>query len=140
MSQVQALIADDSEIMRDVVTQLLNTLPIVDFEFLYAENGKDALKKYQEEDVEIVFVDWEMPVMTGVEFCRTVRDRESDEIPIIMVTAEKSMEKRERALAEGGVDEYITKPLNLGHMLSVIGGYFDEDGNLADAAEERTEK
>lgn len=131
MPKIKALVVDDSKIMRSAVKRALNNLMLADFEYVDAKDGEDALEKFNSEDIQIMFVDWNMPNMTGVEFSQTVRAEGNDHIPIIMVTAEKSMGKVDKALNEGGANEYVTKPFNADKMHKAISDYFDEDGNIA---------
>jgi len=130
MGKIKALVIDDSKIMRSAVKRTLNQLMLADFEYVDAKDGEDALDKFNEE-IEIMFVDWNMPNMTGVEFAKAIRERGHKNIPIIMVTAEKSMGKVDKALSEGGANEYITKPFTADKMHKAISEYFDEEGNIA---------
>lgn len=135
MGTIKALVVDDSKIMRSAVKRALNNLMLADFEYVEAKDGEDALDKFSEE-IEIMFVDWNMPNMTGVEFSQAVREQGHDHIPIIMVTAEKSMGKVDKALNEGGANEYITKPFTADKMHKAISDYFDDDGNIAGGDDE----
>lgn len=130
MAKVKTLVVDDSKIMRSAVKRALDQLMIAEFEYEEAMDGEDALEKFSE-DIEIMFVDWNMPKMTGVEFSRAIRDKgNTDHIPIIMVTAEKSMGKVDTALNEGGANEYITKPFTADKMHKAISRYFDDQGKI----------
>lgn len=130
MGKIKALVVDDSKIMRSAVKRALDQLMLADFEYIEALDGQDALNKFNN-DIQIMFVDWNMPNMTGVEFSRAIRDMgDNDHIPIIMVTAEKSMGKVDKALNEGGANEYVTKPFTADKMSKTISRYFDEDGNI----------
>jgi two-component system chemotaxis response regulator CheY len=71
MSKIKALVVDDSKIMRSQVKRALSQISIAEFEFEEAMDGEDALEKFNEE-IEILFVDWNMPKMTGVEFTRAI--------------------------------------------------------------------
>lgn len=139
MSTIKALVVDDSKIMRSQVKRALDQLMIADFEYEEAMDGEDALEKFNEE-IDMLFVDWNMPKMTGVEFARAVRDMGYSSIPIIMVTAEKSMGKVDKALNEGGANEYITKPFTADKMSKAISKFFDERGNLITEEEEEEKK
>lgn len=140
MAQIRALIVDDSKIMRSAVKRALNQLMIADFEFVEAMNGEDALEQF-DESIEIIFLDWNMPKMTGVEFSKAVREKGGTEhIPIIMVTAEKSMGKVDIALNEGGANEYVTKPFTADKMHKTIKRYFDEEGQLITQKETEEKK
>lgn len=140
MAKIKALIVDDSKIMRSAVKRALNQLMIADFEYAEAMNGEDALDQF-DETIEIIFLDWNMPKMTGVEFSKAVRAKGNTEhIPIIMVTAEKSMGKVDVALNEGGANEYITKPFTADKMHKTIKRYFDEEGQLVTQKETEEKK
>ena len=140
MSKIKALVVDDSKIMRSAVKRSLNQLMVADFEYVEAMDGQDALDKFNK-DIQIMFVDWNMPNMTGVEFARAVRDKGVENVPIIMVTAEKSMGKVDMALNEGGANEYITKPFTADKMYKAISRYIDDEGQMiAEKEEEKKEK
>lgn len=140
MSKIKSLVVDDSKIMRSAVKRALDQLMIADFDYIEAKDGQDALEKFTD-DIQIIFLDWNMPNMTGVEFSKAIREKgNTDHIPIVMVTAEKSMGKVDKALNEGGASEYITKPFTADKMYKTISRYFDDDGNLLannDSGEEK---
>ncbi len=139
MSKIKALVVDDSKIMRSQVKRALDQSMIAEFEYEEAMDGEDALEKFNDE-IDMLFVDWNMPKMTGVEFSRAVRDQGYEDIPIIMVTAEKSMGKVDKALNEGGADEYITKPFTADKMTKAIAKFFDDEGNLLSQQQEEEKK
>ncbi|WP_421775004.1 response regulator [Gracilimonas sp.] len=139
MSKIKALVVDDSKIMRSQVKRALDQLLIADFEFEEAMDGEDALGKFND-DIQMLFVDWNMPKMTGVELARAIRDKGYADIPIIMVTAEKSMGKVDKALNEGGANEYITKPFTADKMSKAISRYIDENGNIKKEEAEEEKK
>lgn len=103
-----ALIVDDSRTMRLVLKKILNE---VGFEVSEAEDGSEALIRLKELDrVDLMLVDWNMPVMDGLEFVRTVRqDNAYDEVPVMMVTTEDTMDRVVEAL-NAGANEYVMKP------------------------------
>lgn len=139
MSKIKALVVDDSKIMRSQVKRALDQLMLADFEYEEAMDGEDALAKFND-DIDILFVDWNMPKMTGVEFARSIREKGYENIPIIMVTAEKSMGKVDKALNEGGANEYITKPFTADKMHKAISSYFDDEGNIITGDDDEGEK
>lgn len=103
-----ALVVDDSRAMRLVLKKIMNE---VGFEVSEAGDGSEALIRLKELDsVDLMLVDWNMPVMDGLEFVRAVRKNESyDEVPVMMVTTEDGMDKIVEAL-EAGANEYVMKP------------------------------
>lgn len=115
--KLKALVVDDSRVMRNMVRQALQKTELADWDFVEAEDGADALEKFKPDEIDIVFADWNMPNMSGIELVREIRKMESaEEIPIIMVTSEKSMGKVETALDEAGADEYICKPFTVDQL------------------------
>ena len=103
-----ALIIDDSRAMRRILAKIVQPLG---FEIIEAENGQDGLDQlFSNDDVELVLVDWNMPVMNGLEFVKAVRaDNQYATQKIIMVTTETEPSQMARALM-AGVDEFVMKP------------------------------
>ena len=132
------LVVDDFSTMRRIVKNILRQLGFN--KTIEADDGTTALEKLKSEKVDFVITDWNMPKMTGVEFARAIRDKGYDKIPIIMVTAEKSMGKVDKALTEGGANEYITKPFTADKMLKAVSRYIDDKGQIIKEEEEQEEK
>ncbi len=100
-----------------------------------AENGKQAIEMFRNRQYDIILMDIQMPVMDGFEATRNIRNLEkenrgkgqkSTSSVIIAMTAHAMEGYRERCIAEG-FDDYITKPLRKGSLLSMISGW--EKGN-----------
>lgn len=109
--KLRALVADDSRVMRTVVMQSLRRSGLAEFEFTEAEDGADAVAKFSPDDFDILFLDWNMPNMSGFEVAKEVRGMsKTDHIPIVMVTSERTMGKMEDAFGKGGASAYICKP------------------------------
>ena len=111
--KIRALIVDDSRVMRNMVMQSLKSSGLAEFQFVEAEDGEDALEAF-EHNMDLLFVDWNMPKMTGIEFVRNVRKLgKTEHIKIIMVTSERSVGKIEEALDTAGANAFITKPFTV---------------------------
>jgi two-component system chemotaxis response regulator CheY len=109
--KLRALIAEDCPVMRKLLMQTLPVTGLAEFKFTEAENGADALSKFNPKTMDIVFVDWNMPGMSGIDFVRKVRASEKTRhIPIVMVTGNGTTGDIGKALDEAGADVYITKP------------------------------
>lgn len=122
MVKLRALIVDDSRIMRKMVMDNLTKTNLAQFEFIEAEDGVDALSKFESGGIDIAFVDWNMPKMSGVEFCAKVRSgKANNQCPVIMVTSEKTMGKMELAMDKAGANGYICKPFTVEEMQRKIG-------------------
>jgi two-component system chemotaxis response regulator CheY len=111
MSTLRALVIDDSRVMRNMVMNALRQARLATFEFTEAVDGADALAKFSPAAVDICFVDWNMPNMTGVEFVKKARSSGAAfHVPMVMVTSEQTVAKIEEALNQAGADGYICKP------------------------------
>jgi two-component system, chemotaxis family, chemotaxis protein CheY len=109
--KLRALVVDDSRVMRGMVMQALLRTGLAEFEFTEAGDGDEALEKFNPRHTDIMFVDWNMPHVSGIDFVRKVRAAgNSGHIPIVMITSEKTIGKIEEALDEAGADEFVTKP------------------------------
>jgi CheY-like chemotaxis protein len=85
-----------------------------------AENGKEAIEKLDRTDVDIVLMDIMMPDMDGYDTMREIRKKERFRgLPIIAVTAKAMKGDREKTLQAGAWD-YLAKPVDTDHMLSVL--------------------
>ncbi|MFO0741920.1 MAG: HAMP domain-containing protein [Labilithrix sp.] len=90
-------------------------------EVLHAENGKKALELLNAEpNVSLILMDTMMPEMDGLQATRAIRDiLQFQTLPIISLTAKAMKGDREKAL-EAGASDYVTKPVDPEHLLSVI--------------------
>ena len=108
---IRALVIDDSRVMRNMVMNALKQACLAPFEFTEAVDGADALAKFNPANVDMCFVDWNMPNMTGVEFVKKARSGGTAfHVPMVMVTSEQTMAKIEEALNQAGADSFICKP------------------------------
>lgn len=88
-----------------------------------ATDGQDALTKFDPKEIDIGFVDWNMPNMTGIEFVREVRSLYGGGMtgcPLVMVTSEKTIGKIQEALDEAGADAFICKPFTVEELQSKL--------------------
>ena len=109
--KLRALVLDDSRVMRNMIMSALRQSDTLEFEFVEGADGVEGLSKFDPKEIDIVFIDWNMPNMSGIEFARKVRAMKSaNHIPLIMITSEKTMGKVEIALNDAGVNAYISKP------------------------------
>jgi len=105
---MRALVIDDSRVARTVIRGVLREMGIEAVEAGDGRAGLDALLATP--DVDLVLVDWNMPVMDGLEFIKAVRGRsEFDAVKLVMVTTETESEQVARAM-NAGANEYVMKP------------------------------
>ncbi|MDD7540965.1 MAG: response regulator [Mobiluncus porci] len=107
---MRALIVDDSRAMRKIIGGILRR---EGYEILEAENGEEALKILKDPEtgrVDLATIDWNMPVMNGLELVVNIRaEKELRNITLMMVTTESEHSQIVRALA-AGAHEYLIKP------------------------------
>ncbi len=103
------LIVDDSKVIRKVARHILETL---EFQVEEACDGREALDRCIESMPDVVLLDWNMPVMSGMEFLRALRRHEAGAGPkVVFCTTENDM-AHIRAALEAGADEYVMKPFD----------------------------
>lgn len=107
---MRALVIDDSRAVRAFIRPILNEMG---FEVCEAGNGQEGLERLREyPETGIVLVDWNMPIMDGLQFIQVVRaDPAYRGLRIVMVTTETESEQMNRAMA-AGADEYVMKPFS----------------------------
>ena len=128
--KLRALVLDDSRIMRNMVKKALIQTEIAEFEFVEGENGEDGLSKFNTQEIDIVFLDWNMPKMTGIEFVKKVRsNRDADHIPLIMITSIKTIDKVEMATNESGVDAFVSKPFTVNELKFKLSNALNKKSN-----------
>lgn len=103
------LVVDDSRVIRKVARRILEEM---DFTVNEAEDGKVALNKCQQEMPDAVLLDWNMPVMNGIDFLKELRSAPGGASPIVVFcTTENDMTSIVAAM-EAGANEYIMKPFD----------------------------
>lgn len=104
------LIVDDAKIVRKFSRKILDKLGFEDVD--EAEHGKEALEKVTASMPDAILLDWNMPVMDGLEFIQNLRKLPNGEDPIVIFcTTENEIKKIETALSNSA-NEYIMKPFD----------------------------
>nr|WP_320192494.1 response regulator [uncultured Desulfobacter sp.] len=111
------LVVEDNEINQELVLELLANRGI---EVMCAMNGQEALELLENDQYDGVLMDCQMPVMDGYTATKKIREQEKyKDLPIIAMTAHAMVGDREKVLA-AGMDDYITKPLDVDTMFITI--------------------
>jgi len=115
------LVVDDSKVIRKVARHILETL---EFNVEEAGDGREALAQCQVNMPDVVLLDWNMPVMSGMEFLTQLRGADHTKQPkVVFCTTENDM-AHIRAAIEAGADEYVMKPFDretLHSKLQIVG-------------------
>lgn len=120
---MKVLVVDDALLERKLMTGILKKAGVA-VEFLEASNGEEALKVLAAhyKDIRVILLDWQMPVMSGLEFMEgVVKVPATASIPIVMVTASGSEENRKQAMAiNPKLAGYVVKPYKAEDLVNSI--------------------
>nr|WP_319251172.1 phosphate regulon transcriptional regulator PhoB [uncultured Celeribacter sp.] len=115
--QPRVLVVEDEPAQREV---LAYNLEAEGFTVSKAENGDDALLFVDEDQPDIIVLDWMLPGVSGIEICRRLKTRpDTREIPIIMLSARSEEVDRVRGL-ETGADDYVVKPYSVIELMARV--------------------
>ena len=122
------LIVDDSSVIRKVARRILEDLS---FEITEAEDGQVALGECQAKMPDAILLDWNMPVMDGLEFLSELRNMPDGEKPrVVFCTTENDVGHIARAI-RAGANEYIMKPFDR----EIMQAKFQEVGLIGEGAD-----
>ena len=111
------LLVDDSKTELHVLSELLTKRG---YQVRTAENGEDALKRLQEDRVDLILMDVVMPGQNGFQLTRAItRDPQYADIPVIICSSKNQETDRVWGLRQGAKD-YVVKPVNPEELLSKI--------------------
>ena len=129
MNNITILVVDDESRMRKLIKDFLLQK---NYNIIEAENGEDALQKFEEykEKIKLILLDVMMPKLDGWSVLRQIR--QDSKVPIIMLTA-RGEEQDELFGFELGVDEYISKPFStkilVARVEAILKRVYSEDEN-----------
>ena len=114
MISATILAVDDEPQIRRV---LRATLSAQGYTILEAKSGEEALEKIRHERIDLILLDMNLPVISGIETCREIRA--SSDTPIIMLTVRNTEEDKVNAL-DAGADDYVVKPFGSEELMARI--------------------
>ena len=101
------MVVDDMRVMRKSIMMFLKVLGYTNF--IEAENGADAVSKYQSNDVDLVFMDLVMPIQDGYQALKAIKQNDAS-ATVVMLTSIADQHILEKCLNKGALD-FIHKPL-----------------------------
>ena len=145
---IHALVAEDNSINQKLIKNVLNGLGL---RVTLANNGEEAVNLRMENEYDIIFMDIQMPVLGGIEATEEILEYEEKyrkhHIPIVALTANALEGDREKYM-EAGMDNYLSKPIELDALIALIQEYFaskvvrvnkndtDEESGIDESSEE----
>jgi len=118
LNEIRILLVEDYELNRLLVRELLRQYNV---HLSEASNGADAIKLLLKERFDVVLMDIQMPVMSGMEAIEIIRRDLKMDIPVIALTANAIKGENKRCL-EAGMNAYISKPFSETDLVNVIAG------------------
>lgn len=113
----RVLVVEDEPAQREV---LIYNLESGGFEVVRSGSGDQALLLVDEEQPDIILLDWMLPGVSGIEICRRLRARASTRnVPIIIMSAKSEEADRVRGL-ETGADDYVVKPFSVAELIARV--------------------
>ena len=109
-SSLRILLAEDNLVNQRVAMSMLGKMG---HRMTLATNGLEALEQWRQGDFDLIFMDVQMPEMTGLQAAKQIRREEAAgaHVPIVAMTASAMSEERDRCLA-AGMDDFISKPVS----------------------------
>lgn len=123
LKDIRVLLVEDNLINQKII--LLTLKPIVK-SIETASNGKEALEKLSTSGYDLVLMDIQMPVMSGLEAAEQIRESEAgtdSHVPIIAITANAMLGDKEKCISSG-IDDYISKPFQPAQLIEKINNIF----------------
>ncbi|RCH54070.1 hypothetical protein DJ568_14400 [Mucilaginibacter hurinus] len=116
---VKILVAEDNMINQKLILRILSLLGYIP---ALVENGKDVIRALNQDYFDLVLMDVQMPEMDGIEATRVIRQSFEKQPVIVAMTANAMSEDKEDCLA-AGMDDYLSKPINLGELKNLLEKY-----------------
>ena len=117
MIRPTVLLVEDEPAQREL---LAYNLEAEGFDVIAADNGEDGLILVDENDPDLIVLDWMMPQLSGIEVCRRLKSNsKTRQIPVIMLSARAEEVDRARGL-ETGADDYVVKPYSVIELMARV--------------------
>jgi len=113
------LIAEDSSVIQNLTRKILE---FQDFKILSAKNGQDVLTILEHEEISVILMDINMPIMDGIECAKAIRrlaNEAKKNTPIIAITGNAKNYTSDE-FTSAGINEYLTKPLDFDLLVNKV--------------------
>ena len=122
--RMKILVVEDNEINRKVFLKQLQNIGLT---CDIAMNGEEAVRSFENNDYNLIFMDCQMPILDGFEATKRIREREwgSQHVTIVAMTAFAMAGDEERCKA-AGMDEYLSKPIDVKKLTAIIQQHYEK--------------
>src|SRR6056300_150393 len=115
--QVTVLLVEDDMAQREMLSY---NLEAAGYNVITTDNGEDALILVDENDPDLIILDWMMPRLSGLEICRRLKsNKKTKNIPVLMLSARSEEVDRVRGL-DTGADDYVVKPYAVAELMARV--------------------
>ncbi|MES2734592.1 MAG: two-component regulator propeller domain-containing protein [Bacteroidota bacterium] len=114
---LQILVAEDNVVNQKLITRILNKLG---YQPQLVPDGEKVLQLVAQRAFDLIFMDIQMPVMDGLETTRQLKKQYGKSSPIIIAMTANAMQGDKEACLQAGMDDYISKPLNLETLIGLL--------------------
>ncbi|UWQ28949.1 response regulator [Leisingera sp. M527] len=114
---LRVLVAEDNAVNRVLIEKFLQSAPV---ELAFAKDGREAVARFEDFAPDVILMDMSMPEMDGLEATRMIRARARPQPAIVALTA-NAFESDRKACLDAGMDNFMSKPINRGVLLEVLG-------------------
>ena len=125
------LIVDDSRVVRTVARRILENLS---YSVEEVEDGMTGLRACREKMPDLIFLDWNLPQMKGLDFIKSVRNQQDGRHPVILFSATERDPDEVASAFAAGADELVQKPFDVSLMkakLESVGAMVPSDQRLS---------
>ena len=116
--KLRVLVAEDHGLNRSLIVDMLSSADVIVFE---AANGEEAVLTWKDHPIDVVLMDCQMPIMSGLDAIKVIRQSETENkrTPIVALTAHAMQDDRKRLL-DSGADEYLAKPFDRDKLIDLV--------------------
>ncbi len=132
MNQFTILVVEDEDAIREMLALVLEQ---AEFNVLLTADTREAQLALDEQQPDLILLDWMLPGISGVEWARRLKNDQSlRELPIILLTARGEEEDKVRGL-EIGADDYVTKPFSPKELVARVKAVLRRSGKIQDMSQ-----
>lgn len=115
MNMPQCLIADDSKVIRMILSKIMNNMK---YDVIEAEDGEEVVELCETKEPDLIIMDTKLPILDGIDAMYKIREMQKIKQPKIIFCSSIADPERIREALDGGADDYIMKPFDEEIILS----------------------